>query len=109
MTIDVPNYQIVGQPLTLNCNITAVRGIASEVNIVWISDGVELKRVNEVNTEFQSNNIVMYEDMYFIPLLKTTDDGKNFHCEITVMTSPIILVADNYTLELIGKYYSVCG
>jgi len=30
-----PNIQTVGQSLTLECSVTAVRGITSRVDIVW--------------------------------------------------------------------------
>ena len=37
---------ILGQSLTLQCEVTAVRGITSRVDIVWSSDGMELNRTN---------------------------------------------------------------
>ena len=42
-----PNTQTVGQSLTLQCEVTTVRGITSRVDIVWSSDGTVLRRMND--------------------------------------------------------------
>ena len=82
-----------------------MRGITSRVDIVWSSNGVELKRINNTNMSLTVNNSELYEDTFDIPLLSTSDDGRVFQCEIIIMTTPSIIVAtSNITLDVTGKY-----
>ena len=109
-TVPFPNVKIntsinqtVSQSLTLQCNIITVRGITSRVEILWISNGIELKKKNSVNASVIMNTYNLYEDTYDIPLLSTSDDGSLFQCKGTIMTTPSITVANNITLDVIGK------
>ena len=107
-SIDIiaPNNQTVGQSLTLESTITTVRGITSRVDIVWSSNGVELKRITNANTSLAINDNELYEDTFNIPLLSTSDDGRVFQCEIIIMTTPsIIVTVNNITLDVTGKCY----
>ena len=45
MTVTALNIQTVGQSLTLECTVTAVRGITSRVDIIWSRNGRELERI----------------------------------------------------------------
>ena len=101
--MDILNDQIVGQSLTLECSVTTVRGITSRVDIVWSSNGVELKRSNNVIMNNTINGSQLYENTFNIPLLSTTDDGRAFHCAMVIMTTPSIVVAKNITLNVTGK------
>ena len=58
-----PNTQTVGQSLTLQCEVTTVRGITSSVDIVWSSGGTELERTNNVSSTTMDNSLV-YTDSY---------------------------------------------
>ena len=107
MKIYVPNNQTVSQPLTLECSVTTVRGITSRVDILWSSDGVELKWIQEVNTSFTNNNTELYKDAYSIPLLSTNDEDRVFECEAVIMTTPSTVATDNVTLDVIGKWHKV--
>ena len=104
MTINATSIHTVGQSLTLECNITTVRGITSRVDIVWSSNGVELRRVIGVTTNSTNDNSLLYEDTYDIPLLSTSDDGRVIECEIVIMTTPSIVASDNVTLDVTRKY-----
>ena len=98
------NNQTVGQSLTLESTITTVRGITSRVDIVWSSNGIELKRINNTNTSLTVNDSEVYEDTFNIPLLRTSDNGRVFQCEIIIMTSSSIIVAiSTFTLDVNGK------
>ena len=99
------NNQTVGQSLTLESTITTVRGITSGANIVWSSNGVELKRITNANNTFIINDSELYKDTFNIPLLSTSDDGRAFQCEMIIMTTPSIIVAANeVTLDVTGKF-----
>ena len=102
MKVVVINTQIVGQSLTLQCDIITVRGITSRVDIIWSSNGSELKRVEGVNGSFVSNDSVVYLHSFDILQLNTSDDGRVYQCAVFVNTNPIVLNDDNITLDLTG-------
>ena len=43
----------VGDPLTLDCNITAVRGISSSIDIIWITGGRVVRRVDNITADIE--------------------------------------------------------
>ena len=95
--------QIVSQSLTLECNVTTVRGITSRVDLVWSSNGSELKRtIGEADDNLTSDNLLMYTDYYDILQLNTSDDGRVYQCEVFVNSSPSVVANDNITLDLTG-------
>ena len=95
------NNQTVGQSLTLQCEVTAVRGITSIVDIVWSSGDMELQRMNNVSSTMMSNSLV-YTNSYTISQLSTTDDGRVIQCEVVINANPEIRANDNYTLDVNG-------
>ena len=48
--------QRVGLNLILECQVTIVRGITSTVDVVWIENGAELNRTNNVTFTLMSNS-----------------------------------------------------
>ena len=89
----------MGQPLTLQCEVTTVRGITSRVDIVWSSNGTELERTDSVSSTTMHNSLV-FTDSYNISQLSTTDDGRVIHCEVVINT---VMANDGITLDVIGK------
>ena len=100
----VLSNQTVGQSLTLQCEVTTVRGITSRVDIVWSSDGTELQRMDNV-TLSSVNDSLVYMETYSNPLLNTTDDGRVIQCEVVINTSPLVMASDSITLDVTGKDY----
>ena len=111
-TVPTPNVSIivahddilVGQPFSLECIITTVRGINSQVNIIWSkgSDNEELKREN-VSTNVTMFSSVMYRDYLNIPQITTDDDNETYRCEVIINSSSPVTASDSYTLHVIGK------
>ena len=97
------NDQTVGQSLTLQCEVTTVRGITSRVDIVWSSNGTELERTNNASSTTMNNSLV-YKDTYIISQLSTTDDGRVVQCEVVINASPPVMATDNITLDVMGMY-----
>ena len=90
----------VGQFLVLHCSITTVRGITSRVDITWRSGGVILTRRNITPTMME--NLLIYTDYYGTSrVLNTTDDGREFQCEVVINT---LMTAGSVTLDVMGKY-----
>ena len=104
VTVTAPNTQIVGQPLMLECSVTAARGITSRVDIVWSRDGTEIKRVEGVSVSSTIGNSVVYTDTCTILQLNTTDDGREYQCEVVINTSPPVMATGSVTLDVMGEY-----
>ena len=99
-----PNTQTVSQSLTLQCNVTTVRGITSRVDIVWSSRGTELQRMENVLPTM--DNSLVYTDSYTISQLSTTDEGRVIQCQVVINADPSVMASDNITLDVTGKYKS---
>ena len=102
VVINAINTQTVGQSLTLQCEVTTVRGITSRVDIVWSSDSTVLRRINDTTATTMDNSLV-YTDSYNISQLSTTDDGRVIRCEVVINTSPSVMDSDSITLDVTGK------
>ena len=90
----------MGQSLTLQCEVTTVRGITSGVDIVWSSGGTELQRMDNVSSTTMDNSLV-YTDSYTISQLSTTDDGRVIQCEVVINES-FAAMSNNITLDVNG-------
>ena len=103
VSVTALNTQTVGQSLTLQCEVTTVRGITSRVDIVWSSDGTVLRGMNNVSSATMDNSLV-YTDSYTISQLNATDDGRVIQCEVVINTSPLVMARDSITLDVYGEY-----
>ena len=109
MTVNPLSNQIVGQSLTLECNVTAVRGITSRVDIIWRRDNgaEELNRTNNTLPTMMSGSLV-YTSTYTISQLSTTDDGREYQCAVVINTSPGGVMANgSIMLDVTGKFYGM--
>ena len=102
VSVTAPNTQTVGQSITLQCEVTTVRGITSRVDIVWSSGGTVLERINGVSSSIMDNSLV-YTDFYTISQLSTTDEGRVIQCEVVINASPSVMASDRITLDVTGK------
>ena len=96
------NEQIVGQPLMLECAMSTPRGITSRVDVVWSRDGVEVEHINDISSNFTSPEVVVYTNIYTIPLLGTYDDDIVYECEVIINSSPKFETTDSITLDATG-------
>ena len=101
VSVTAPNIQTVGQSLTLQCEVTTVRGITSRVDIVWSNGGTELERMNVSSTMMDDS--LVYTDSYTISSLSTTDEGGVIQCEVIINASPSVMVSDNITLDVTSE------
>ena len=97
-----PNTQTVGQSLTLQCEVTTVRGITSRVDIVWSSDDMELNRTDNISSTTVDNSLV-YRDSYTISQLSTDDERRDYWCEAVMNSDPTVKNNTNVTLDVSGK------
>ena len=105
VSVTALNTQTVGQSLTLQCEVTTVRGITSRVDIVWSSD-MELNRTNSTIPVMMDNSLV-YTHSYTISQLSTTDDNRVIQCEVVINASPSVMASDIITLDVTGEYYGL--
>ena len=102
VNVTAPNTQTVGQSLTLQCEVTTVRGITSRVDIVWSSGGTELNRTDNISSTTIDNSLV-YTDCYTISQLSTDDEGRDYWCEVVINSDPSITSSANVILDVSGK------
>ena len=98
----VLSTQTVGQSLTLQCEVTTMRGITSRMDVVWSSHYTILRRINDTTGTTMDNSLV-YTDSYTISQLSTTDDGRVIQCEVVINTSPSVMASNSITLDVMGK------
>ena len=101
VSVTALNNQIVGESLTLQCEVTTVKGITSRVDIVWSDNNGVLERTNDTTVTLV-NSLLVYNNSYTIPQLSTTDEGRVIHCEVVINTSPPVMANDSTTLDVTG-------
>ena len=99
--VTIQSNQTAGQPLTLYCTVTAVRGITSRVDIMWIVDDSEPITVN-VSSKLD-DMWKIYMDSYTINQLSETDNGKVYQCKVLINSNPSVMANDTFTLNVTGK------
>ena len=102
--VETLNEEIVGQPLMLECAMSTPRGITSTVDVAWSRDGVDLEYIENISSNFSSPEVVVYTNIYTIPLLGTYDDDIVYECEVIINSNPILRITNNVILNVIGMY-----
>ena len=91
---------MVGQSLTLQCNVATVRGITSQVDVVWSRNGLELERITGV---IANDSIYPVYITTYTLQVTTDDDNRPYQCEIVINSTPMVTASDGITLDIIGK------
>ena len=94
-----------GEAATLECNVTAVRGITSGVDIIWKNklNLAMMRRVEDVTANIVDNSAV-YTDQLVTPPLSVNDSGRVYYCEVSINSTFKITSFDSFALNFIGKY-----
>ena len=103
VTVTALNTQTVGQPLTLTCNAVTVRGITSRVDVIWSRDGMVIRSTQGGNASLALGRTADYTDTYTISQLNTTDDGREYQCEVVINTSPPVMATGSIMLDVMGE------
>ena len=96
------NGLTIGDPLTLYCTVTAVRGISSSVDIIWTTGGREVRRVNNIIPDVD-NGSAIYTDTFEISSLTAIDNGRVYQCTVIINASPQVFSSDRITLNISGE------
>ena len=105
VSVTAPNTQTVGESLTLQCEVTTVRGITSRVDIVWMRNNTVVQTTNMTTTTTTMNNLLVYSDSYTISQLSTSDDNIEYRCRLAIRASPMVKADDTVTLDVTGEYF----
>ena len=92
--------QITGQPLTLECNATAVRGITSSVDISILS----LETFEDVDPIIVGNSAV-YSANFTLDELTPFDNGRFLVCVVNINGTTS---SDTLILDFLGKDKIMC-
>ena len=100
VTMSAPDEQTVGQSLTLECRIAAVKDIDSTVDIIWTTGSTEVRRVENIPACLISN----YSDFFTIPVLSRNDNNREYQCEVIINISPPVTGNNSITLNVTRKF-----
>ena len=89
--------------LRLKCLVTTVRGVTSRLDIIWNSNGAELKRTEGVIVNSTTDISMIFMDYYIISQLSTADEGRVLQCETKINASTSVETIDSVRLNVTGK------
>ena len=104
ISVVAPPTQIVGQSLLLECDVVSVKGITSNIDIVWSSDGIVLQTDEGVSLTVRTSTTTNLTSTYLISLLSTSDEDRTYQCEMIINATQPVITADNVTLDVTGVY-----
>ena len=91
----------------LKCDITTVRGITSNVNVIWSSDGIDIKRTEGINVNSRTSNSLLYKDSYNIVQLNTADENRTYDCMAVIAAPSPVKTTKSVTLNVTSKLYII--
>ena len=93
----------IGDPLTLDCTVTAVRGISSSVDIIWTTGGRIVRRVYNITADIEDDNAV-YTDSFEISSLSAIDNGREYQCTVVINANQPVNGSDQIILIFPSEY-----
>lgn len=73
------------------------------MDIIWSSNGLELRRIEGVHSISISSNSVVYTGSYEISQLSTNNNNRTYVCEVSVNVAPSITANASVILNVTGK------
>ena len=95
-----------GEAATLECNVIAVRGITSRVDIGWLTftgNNYTIVRTVEDVTANIVNNSAVYTDQLITPPLGVNDSGRVYVCAISINSTFGVSSYGTTILDFTGK------
>ena len=93
----------IGDPLTLDCTVTAVRGISSSVDIIWTTGGRVVRRVYNITADIE-NDYAIYTDSFEISSLSAIDNGREYYCTVVINSYQPVDSSNLITVYFPGEY-----
>ena len=97
---------IIGDPLTLDCIVTTVRGISSSVDIIWTAGGRVVRRVYNITADIENDHAI-YTDSFEISSLSAIDNGREYQCTVVINAIQPVNNSDQITLMFPGEYSKI--
>ena len=104
INLTIPEIQLVGESLTLQCSVATVEGISSTIDVIWSSNHTILAVTENVNISFTDNNSTVYVDNYEISQVTTADEGRVYQCRIRINQNPPLISESFATLDVTGNF-----
>ena len=105
VSVDFIGSKRAGSSVSLECNVTAVKGINGSVDIIWTrDDGEGLTEYDVDGYPVNNTGLLLYTSLYNITMLQMTDDNTTYHCQAVINTSPLVNNSDSYTLNVLSEY-----
>ena len=79
-----------------------MRGIISDVDIVWRRDNTIVRNATRVTPTTTVDNLLVYEDLYTILQLNISDNNAVYECRIVVRSYPRTVATDTIILDVTG-------
>ena len=79
-----------------------MRGITSDVDIVWRRDDTIVKNATHVIPTTTMDNLLVYKDLYTISQLNISDNNAVYECRMVVRTYPQTVATDIIILDVTG-------
>ena len=104
-----------GEPVTLQCNATVVRGVTSNLNFQWFitsNESVFFRRSVRTITDVIGSpigNSIIYNDYLVLSALNVSDRGDIYTCEVRISNSTVSfsdISSGSFELDFPGKIYS---
>ena len=86
-----------------------MRGITSMLDIVWSSNGTELRKAEGVMVKSITHTSMLFIDYYTISKVSTTDERRSLQCEVKINRNATVTVTEFITLHVIGECIDVCS
>ena len=91
-----------GQAATLECNVIAVRGITSRVDISWLTFTGIVRTVEDVTANIVNNSAV-YTDQLVTSPLSVNDSGRVYYCVVSINSTFGVSSYGVIVLDFTGK------
>ena len=102
VNVTSPDNQTVGQSLTLQCEVTTVRGVTSGVDIVWSIDSRVLNTTDSIAPS-GSEDSLLFTNGYTISPLSTDDENRTYQCKVMINSNVLVNNNSSVTLDVTGK------
>ena len=79
-----------------------MRGIISDVDIVWRRDNTIVRNATRVTPTTTMDNLLVYKDLYTISQLNISDNNAVYECRMVVRTYPQTVATDIIILDVTG-------
>jgi len=94
----------MGQPLMLECAVVTWSDLHDSVEMVWMINNNERRRINVQNvTKSSVNNLTIYIDYYNTSDITLLDDSNEFSCLIELKIPSSVNYSSVFILNTTGK------